>query len=179
VHFVETARRIKKPRAVQFLEEPLWVGNSAVSWGDPWYSAYPVGARNHVGKRQLKGLGILDPLLNRRSGLSVRNGVLLYKQLIRPIMDYTCPCPIWRSAARSHVRKLQELQSKCLRIATDAPWYVSNRQIHEDFGIPFFAVHIRSLSASFVSNLADAGNPLFGNLEGTCGDQGLIEVTHG
>jgi 4-amino-4-deoxy-L-arabinose transferase-like glycosyltransferase len=58
--------------------------------------------------------------------------VLLYKQLIRPMMDYAFL--IWRSAACSHVRKLQVLQSKCLRIATNAPWYVGNWQIHEDFG---------------------------------------------
>jgi hypothetical protein len=64
--------------------------------------------------------------------LSVRNGVLLYKQLIRPLMHYACP--IWRSAARSHVRKLQVLKSKCLRIATNAPWYHGNMQIHEDLG---------------------------------------------
>jgi hypothetical protein len=102
-------------------------------------------------------LGVLGPLLNRRSGLSVRNGVLLYKQLIRPMMDYACP--IWRSAACSHVRKLQLLQSKCLRIATNAPWYVGNREIHEDLGIPFFADHIRALTESFDSKLADAGTP--------------------
>jgi hypothetical protein len=45
--------------------------------------------------------------------------VLLYKQLIHPMMDYACP--IWRSAAHSHVRKLQVLQPKCLRIVTNAP----------------------------------------------------------
>jgi hypothetical protein len=98
------------------------------------------------------------PLLNRRSGLSIKNGVLLYKQLIRPVMDYACP--IWRSAAHTHVRKLQVLQSKCLRIATNAPWYVNNRQIHDDLGIPFFADHIGALTESFDSKLADAGNPL-------------------
>jgi hypothetical protein len=100
---------------------------------------------------------MLGPLVNRRSALSVRNGVLLYKQLIRPMMDYACP--IWRSAARSHVQKLQVLQSKCLRIATNAPWYVGNRQIHGDLGIPFFADHIRAPTESFVSKLADEGNP--------------------
>jgi hypothetical protein len=84
--------------------------------------------------------------------------VLLYKQLIRPMMDYACP--IWRSAARSHVRKLQVLQSKCLHTATNAPWYVSNRQILEDLGIPLFADHVRALIESFDSKLADAGNPL-------------------
>ena len=99
---------------------------------------------------------MLGPLLNRKSDLSVRNGVLLYKQLMRPMMDYACPA--WRSAAGTHVRRLQVLQSKCL--ATGAPWYVSNRQIHEDLGVPLFADHIRALTASFVSKLADAGNPL-------------------
>jgi hypothetical protein len=74
------------------------------------------------------------------------------------MMDYACP--IWRYAAHTHVRKLQLLQSKCLRIATNAPWYVSNRQIHDDLGIPFFADHIRALTESFDSKLADAGNPL-------------------
>jgi hypothetical protein len=113
---------------------------------------------NQVGKKAAQRLSVLGPLLNRRSGLSVRNGVLLYKQLIRPVLDYACP--IWSSAARSHVRILQVLRSKSLRIATDAPWYVSNRQIHEDLGIPFFADHTRALTESFDSKLADAGKTL-------------------
>jgi hypothetical protein len=75
---------------------------------------------------------MLGPLLNRKSDLFVRNGVLLFKQLFRPMMDYACPT--WRSAIRTHVRRLQVLQSKCLSRATGAPWYVSNRQLHEDLG---------------------------------------------
>jgi hypothetical protein len=101
---------------------------------------------------------MLGSLLNRKSDLSVRNGVLLYKQLIRPMMDYACPA--WRSAARYHVRRMQVLQSKCLRIATGAPWYVSNKQIYEDLGVPLFADHIRALTASFDSKLTEVGNPL-------------------
>jgi len=62
---------------------------------------------------------MLGPLLNRKRDLSVRNGVLLYKQLIRPMMDYACPA--WWLAARTHVQRLQILQSKCLRLATGAP----------------------------------------------------------
>ena len=52
-------------------------------------------------------MGLLGPLLNRRSDLFIRNGVLLYKQLIRPLMDYACPA--WRSATPRHVRRLQVL----------------------------------------------------------------------
>ena len=52
------------------------------------------------------------------------------------------------------------LQSNRLRTATGAPWYITNRQIHEDLGVPFFADHIRALTESFNSKLADAGNSL-------------------
>jgi hypothetical protein len=136
---------------VQFLGEPVeWVEtkrflevtlDTQLTW-----SAHV----NQVGKKAAQRLGVLGPLLNRRSGRSVRNGVLLYKQRTRPMMDYACP--IWRSAARSNVRKLQVLQSKCLRIATDARWYVSNRQIHDDLWIPFFADHVEALTESFDSS---------------------------
>jgi len=64
-------------------------------------------------------MGMLGPILNRKSDLSVRKEVLLYKQLIHSMMDYSCPA--WRSSARSHVRRLQVLKSKCIRLATGAP----------------------------------------------------------
>jgi hypothetical protein len=103
-------------------------------------------------------MGMLGRLMNCKSDLSVRKRVLLYKQRIRPMMDYACPD--WRSDARTHIRRLQVLQSKCLRLAYGAPWYVSNRQIHEDLGVPLFADHIIALTARFYSRLADVGSPL-------------------
>jgi hypothetical protein len=81
-------------------------------------------------------MGLLGLLLNSKSEL-------LYKQLILPLMDYVCPA--WRSAIRNRVRRLQALQSKCLRLVTGARWYLSNRQIQEDVGVPPFADHIRAL----------------------------------
>jgi hypothetical protein len=77
-------------------------------------------------------------------------------------MDYACP--VWRSAARSHIKKLQALQSKCLRIATNAPWYIGNEQIHDDLGVPYFSEHIRSLTTRFDSKLSDVGYPLVGQI---------------
>jgi hypothetical protein len=68
--------------------------------------------------------------------------------LFMPRMEVCClhPCP--RAAG---------LQSKCLRLASGAPWHVSSRQIHEDLAVPLFA-DIRALTASFDSKLADVGN---------------------
>jgi len=74
------------------------------------------------------------------------------------MMDYAYP--VWSSAARTHVRRLQVLQSLCLRLATGAPWYVRNRQIQEDPGVPLFADHIRALTEGFDSKLADEENPI-------------------
>jgi hypothetical protein len=54
---------------------------------------------------------------------------------------------------------MQVLQSKCLRLATGGPWDVSNKQIHEDLGVPLFTDHIKALTASFEAKLADVGNP--------------------
>jgi len=45
------------------------------------------------------------------------------------------------------------------RLATGATWNVSNRKVHEDLGVPFFADHT-ALTESFASNLADVGNPI-------------------
>jgi hypothetical protein len=101
---------------------------------------------------------MLGPFLNEKTDLSLRSGVLPYKQLIRPMMEYACPA--WRSAARNHFRRLHLLQYMCLRLATGAPWYVSNRQVHEDLCVPLFADYIRALTASFDSNVADLGKLL-------------------
>jgi hypothetical protein len=73
------------------------------------------------------------------------------------MMDHACL--IWRPAAHTQVQKVQVLQSKCLRIVTNVPWYVTNRQTHEDLEIPFFADHIKALTESFDLKLADTGIP--------------------
>jgi hypothetical protein len=154
------ARRIQKPRPVEFLGKPIQCVETTRYLGVTLDIQLTWSAHvNKVQKKAAQRLNVLGLLHSGgRSGLPLRNGVLLYKQLIRPMMDYTCPT--WRSAASTHVRKLEMLEFKCLRIATNAPWYVGNRQILEDLGIPFFADHIRAQTESFYSTLADARNPL-------------------
>jgi hypothetical protein len=93
-------------------------------------------------------MSMLGPFLNRRSDLSIRNEVVLFRQLIRPVMDYVCSA--WRPAARTNVWRLQVLKFKCLRLATGASRYVTSRQIHEDLCVPLFAYHISALTANDV-----------------------------
>jgi hypothetical protein len=49
--------------------------------------------------------------------------------------------PTWRSVVRTHIQQLQVCQYKCLHTTTNAPWYISNRQIHKDLRIPIFSDH--------------------------------------
>jgi hypothetical protein len=48
--------------------------------------------------------------------------------------------------------------------AKNAMWYDSNREIHEDLELSFFANHIRKFNAILGSKMADAGKDIFDNL---------------
>jgi hypothetical protein len=117
-----------------------------------------VGKIKYFGVSLDKRLTWASQLLNRRSGLSARSGLTLYRQLIRPMIDYACP--VWRHSANNHFRRLQVLQSKCLRIIAGAPRYVSNLQLHEDLEAPNLVEHIRNLAQSFDSKIPDSENLL-------------------
>jgi len=123
--FAKTSRSIPKPREFQLFEESIqWVDEAR-------YLGVTLDIRltlskytDQVRKKAAERLGTIGTLLNRRSGLSISNGVLVYKQLIRSTMEYACP--VWRFAAHYHYKKLQVRQSKCFDIATNAPWSVGN-----------------------------------------------------
>ena len=57
-----------------------------------------------------------------------------------------------------HTKILQRFQSKTLRSLANAPWYVSNRQLHTDLGFPFFADEIRKSSIRYHQRLAGHHN---------------------
>ncbi|GFX14183.1 RNA-directed DNA polymerase from mobile element jockey [Trichonephila clavipes] len=69
-------------------------------------------------------------LVGRRSPLSLENKVILCKQILRPVITYGSP--VWGAAATTHMKKIQVIQNKILRVMTNAPWYVRNDVIHND-----------------------------------------------
>jgi hypothetical protein len=84
-------RRFIQPRPVRLFEEPIeWVDRTR-------YLGVILDTRltwspdiDQVRKRTAQRMGMLGPLLHRKSDLSVRNGVLLYKELIHPIWIIKC-----------------------------------------------------------------------------------------
>jgi len=76
-------------------------------------------------------------------------------------MDYVCPA--WRSAARAHVRRLPVLQSKRLRLATGAPWYVTGRYTRI-WAFRCLPTTSEAWPRALTQKLPDVGNPLLRQL---------------
>ncbi|GBO39415.1 RNA-directed DNA polymerase from mobile element jockey [Araneus ventricosus] len=98
------------------------------------------------------------PLIGRNSSLSLENKLILFKQVLRPILTYAAP--IWGLAAPSNRKKVQILQNKLLRIIVNAPWFIRNSVIHSDLQIESIDDHIQKLSRKFFSGIVDHPNNL-------------------
>jgi hypothetical protein len=61
------------------------------------------------------------------------------------------------------ISKTESLTTQEFRVATNAPSFVSNNQIHENLEVPFFTDHITALGVSNESQLT----------------RGTSEMTHG
>jgi len=98
--FARAVRHFTQPRPVTLFGEPIqWVDTTrflgiALDKRLTWSLHI-----DQVSKKTPQRVGILGPLLNGKSDLSVTNGALLCKQLIRPMMDYACRA--WRPAPMS------------------------------------------------------------------------------
>ncbi|GBM50387.1 putative RNA-directed DNA polymerase from transposon BS [Araneus ventricosus] len=100
---------------------------------------------------------LLIPLIGRRSSLTLENKLLLFKQVLRPILTYAAQ--IWGLAAFSNRKKAQILQNKILRIIVNTPWYVRNSVIHNDLNIQTIDEFIKELSRNFFQKLVNHTNP--------------------
>ncbi|GBN02176.1 RNA-directed DNA polymerase from mobile element jockey [Araneus ventricosus] len=98
------------------------------------------------------------PLIGRNSSLSLENKLILFKQVLRPILTYAAP--IWGLAALSNKKKVQILQNKLLRIIVNAPWFIRNSVIHSDLQIESIEYHIQKLSRKFFTGIIDDPNNL-------------------
>jgi hypothetical protein len=87
-------------------------------------------------------------LIGRKSKLTVENKLLLYKVILKPIWTYGVQ--LWGCTKPSNTKIIQRLQSKILRQAFNAPWYVSNKTLHESSGIPFVADEIKRQTHTYI-----------------------------
>ncbi|GBN67053.1 hypothetical protein AVEN_121719-1 [Araneus ventricosus] len=94
--------------------------------------------------------------MGKNSKLSLRNKLLLYKTLMRPIMSYASP--VWGAAAKTHINKLETAQNKIARQITQVPWYVRNKQIQKELKLTPLLDYFRKLAIKFFNNIDNSTN---------------------
>ncbi|TLO84126.1 hypothetical protein FEG28_19010, partial [Acinetobacter baumannii] len=103
-------------------------------------------------------LGRLYPMICRRSKMSLRNKVTLYKTCIRPVMTYASV--VFAHAARIHLKSFQIIQSRFCRIAVGAPWFVRIVDLHDDLDLESISKYLQSASMRHFDKAARHENPL-------------------
>lgn len=86
----------------------------------------------HIETARNKGINCLRTLyslIGRKSKLSYENKNLIYKMVIRPTMTYASP--VWKNAAKTHIKKIQVVQNKCLKMINNLPWRYSTIDLHQ------------------------------------------------
>ncbi|MGL5056694.1 MAG: RNA-directed DNA polymerase, partial [Fusobacteriaceae bacterium] len=101
----------------------------------------------YVTQRANTALRLLYPLINRNSLLDVRNKLLIYKLAIRPVFTYGCPA--FQGIAKTHIRQLQILQNKFLRIILNKTRFERIADLHEEAKIPRIDEYITKLQENF------------------------------
>ena len=105
---------------------------------------------------------MLYPLINRRSLLSVDNKLILVKVIFQSIMLFACPA--WGDCAAMHLKKLQIMQNKILKMALDLPWYYSTKRLHERANVSEIQNRIQMLNENFVQKCRFSDNHLITSL---------------
>ncbi|GBP91775.1 Probable RNA-directed DNA polymerase from transposon X-element [Eumeta japonica] len=89
----------------------------------------------------------LGAMLGRKNKLSRRNKRTQYKMCIRTVMTYACP--VFAHAAPKALYRLQVIQNKLCRAATDAHWCVHNSILHRDLELSTLSKYIKDASKRF------------------------------
>lgn len=104
----------------------------------------------HITKAREKAINCMRamfPLLGRKSKLSTKNKYLIYKMVIRPTFTYAAP--VWGHAAKTHIKKLQIVQNKCLKMINKLPMDHSTAHLHETTGYKMIADLIQEQTFKF------------------------------
>ena len=63
-------------------------------------------------------VGVLHSLIGRQSTLSVKNKLILFNMIVKPIMLYATS--IWGNTCNGNIKTLQIVQNNCLRMIVNA-----------------------------------------------------------
>lgn len=104
----------------------------------------------------------LYPLINRKSKLSLKNKLAVYKQIIYPVIEYAVP--VWECCARTHKLKLQRVQNKVLKMVLNVPGWTRSSEVHELAEVKMLDQKIQEKCLKFREKCAISEYPLIQGL---------------
>jgi hypothetical protein len=107
-------------------------------------------------KKAKQIIAALYPLANRKSTLNKHNKILIYKQIIRPVITYGAE--IWSTTAKSNLKIIEQIQNAYLRRALDAPPYMRNTQIQRETKTEPIKVHIQNMKIKLQEKIKNHPN---------------------
>jgi hypothetical protein len=112
----------------------------------------------HVKTRAQTVRGKLNSLVCRRSKLSTKNKITIYRTIVRPAMMYGVV--VWGNVANTQLQKLQVVQNKFFRTAFNAALFVRNAQLHRKANLPTIREYRQGVAGKFFENAANHPNLL-------------------
>ena len=97
-------------------------------------------------------------LLSRKSHVTVDSKIRIYKSYIRPIFTYGCQ--VFANTAKCHMKKLQLLQNKILRMILNIKWddFVPTSSVHDSAKVPTISEFIKRLTDNFYKKIINHPN---------------------
>lgn len=105
---------------------------------------------DYVIQRANNTIRVLYPLISRNSKLHTDNKLLIFKLAIGPIFTYATPT--MKGIAKSHIKKLQILQNKTLKMILNMSRFESTTLIHQLTKVPLVEEYIAKLTTKFDLN---------------------------
>lgn len=121
--------------------------------------------RKHIDEACIKSLNrmrMVYPLINKKSSLNVKNKMMIYNMCIKPVLTYAAP--VWRNVAKTHIKKLQTIQNKVLKIIKGYSRRYSTIRLHQETKQKLLKEVIEIMSQAFDNRCINSNYPLIRDL---------------
>lgn len=121
--------------------------------------------RNHIDNSIFKANGVIKSLFcifKKNSSASIQTKLLIYKTYIRPILTYAGTIIV--NSAKTHFKRLQVLENKCLRMALNAPYGTRNTSLYQEGKLPSIQEFVQRNAKNFYEKAKRHDNPLINPL---------------
>ena len=88
-------------------------------------------------------------LLGWNTELSVKNKILIYRQILKPVWTYGIE--LWGCTKKSNIEIIQKFQNKVIRSIINAPWYIRNCDLHRDLHLDTVTEEIKKYSIDIIN----------------------------